>query len=91
MTDRGQVSPEARYDAALGLLAKAVESHIQGNGVTFAYDRCLVCGATWYGPRTGREYPEPERHNLDCWLPDARVALRAWADSLRRRRPAGTH
>lgn len=68
------MADDARSEAA-AVLAQFIESGIQRNGERYAYDRCRCCNATWWGPRDGRENPEPERHNRGCALLDAREAL----------------
>lgn len=60
-------------------VAEVLDYHIERNGPTYAYDRCKLCGSTWYGPRQGREHPESEAHRIDCPLVAARAALRAYA------------
>lgn len=59
----------------LDAIRQAVQFLTERNGKQYAYDRCRVCGCTWYGEREGRVNSEKPQHNLTCWVPQAEHQL----------------
>jgi hypothetical protein len=74
----GRRAAKTDHEEVSSDLADAIERHIHKNGERYAYDRCGLCGCTWFGPRLGRKNPESERHNITCPVPRWRKALQKY-------------